>query len=215
MSTSQSAVKPTLGPSERLLNLSALRPGQGVPGSRRKDAAGRRRYRPRRGKSGHASAGARHRGAEGGPRRPGGPEPPLPLASTACPSSGPRSPTWYASRFGVTVDPAREAMALVGSKEGIAKFFLAHFNPGDTMLLCTPCYPAYLGVAAIAQAARRRGAADRQERHSAPTCRRSRSRTRAARRIMCVNFPNNPTGGVETPSSTRTCCASRASTTCS
>ena len=24
-------------------------------------------------------------------------------------------------------------------------------NPGDTLLLCTPCYPAYLGVAALTQ----------------------------------------------------------------
>src|SRR5438552_4474311 len=59
---------------------------------------------------------------------------------------------WYQRRFGVTLDPAAEAMALVGSKEGIAKFFLAHFDPGDTLLLCTPCYPAYLGQAAIVQA---------------------------------------------------------------
>src|SRR5262245_17064779 len=50
---------------------------------------------------------------------------------------------WYRDRFGVTIDPAREAIALVGSKEGIAKFLFAHVNPGDTLLLATPCYPAY------------------------------------------------------------------------
>src|SRR5206468_4251905 len=52
---------------------------------------------------------------------------------------------------GVTVDPATETTACVGSKEGISKFLLAHFDPGDTLLLCTPCYPAYIGQAAIAQ----------------------------------------------------------------
>src|SRR5437867_3984099 len=41
---------------------------------------------------------------------------------------------WYRTRFGVDVDPGRETMPLVGSKEGIAKFFLAHTNPGDTVL---------------------------------------------------------------------------------
>src|SRR5437667_8943707 len=54
---------------------------------------------------------------------------------------------WYRGRFGVTIDPATEALALVGSKEGIAKFMLAHLDPGDTLLLCTPCYPAYPGPA--------------------------------------------------------------------
>src|SRR5262249_55726523 len=33
---------------------------------------------------------------------------------------------WYQARFGVTVDPQTETLPLVGSKEGIAKFFLAH-----------------------------------------------------------------------------------------
>ena len=60
--------------------------------------------------------------------------------------------SYYRTRFGVTVDPATEALALVGSKEGIAKFMEAHLNPGDTLLLATPCYPAYLGAAALAQA---------------------------------------------------------------
>ncbi len=105
---------------------------------------------------------------------------------------------WYGHRFGVTLDPEREALALVGSKEGIAKFMLAHLNPGDTLLLCTPCYPAYLGAAAIAQArvvevpllARNRFLPDL-----------GAIATDDARRakVLCINFPNNPTGAVETP----------------
>ncbi|MBI1797508.1 MAG: aminotransferase class I/II-fold pyridoxal phosphate-dependent enzyme [Candidatus Eisenbacteria bacterium] len=104
---------------------------------------------------------------------------------------------WYAKRFGVTLDPAREAMALVGSKEGIFKFFLAHFDPGDTLLLCTPCYPAYIGQAAIAQirvvevplVASRGFLPDLA---AIPTVEAQRARA------IAVNFPNNPTGGVET-----------------
>ena len=104
---------------------------------------------------------------------------------------------WYRTRFGVRVDPEREAIALVGSKEGIAKFMFAHVNPGDTLLLCTPCYPAYLGVAALTQA-------DLVEvpllesRQFLPDL--TAIPTEKARRakILCVNFPNNPTGAVET-----------------
>lgn len=105
---------------------------------------------------------------------------------------------WYRTRFDVGLDPEREAVALVGSKEGIAKFMLAHFDPGDTMLLCTPCYPAYLGAAAIAQArvvevpltARHQF---RPDLGSIPV-----QEARRAKAIF-VNFPGNPTAGTETP----------------
>lgn len=104
---------------------------------------------------------------------------------------------WYRDRFGVMLDPATEAMALVGSKEGIFKFFLAHFDPGDTLLLCSPCYPAYVGQAAIAELrvvevpllAKRGFLPDLS---AIPT-----DEARRAKAIS-VNFPNNPTGGTET-----------------
>jgi len=104
---------------------------------------------------------------------------------------------WYRDRFGVPVDPAREALALVGSKEGIFKFFLAHFNPGDTLLLCTPCYPAYLGQAAIAQV--RMVEVPLLAKHGwLPDL--SAIPVEEARRAkaIAVNFPNNPTAGTET-----------------
>lgn len=104
---------------------------------------------------------------------------------------------WYRGRFGVTVDPAREALALVGSKEGIFKFFLAHFNPGDTLLLCTPCYPAYLGQTAIAQI--RKVEVPLQAKLGwLPDL--SAIPVEEARRAkaIAINFPNNPTAGTET-----------------
>jgi LL-diaminopimelate aminotransferase len=106
--------------------------------------------------------------------------------------------SFYKTRFGVTVDPATEALALVGSKEGIAKFLSAHLNPGDTFLLATPCYPAYLGAAALTQA--RVVEVPLLAKHgflpdlsAIPTDDAKRAK------IISVNFPNNPTGGVETP----------------
>jgi LL-diaminopimelate aminotransferase len=104
---------------------------------------------------------------------------------------------WYARRFGVSVDPAREAIALVGSKEGIAKFFLAHVNPGDTVLLCTPCYPAYLGVAALAQA-RIVEVPLRAENGFRPDLAAIPEAEARRAKLICINFPNNPTGGTET-----------------
>ena len=106
--------------------------------------------------------------------------------------------SFYRTRFGVTVDPASEALALVGSKEGIAKFMSAHLNPGDTLLLCTPCYPAYLGAAALAQSRvvevpllAKNGFLPDLSSISTDDARRAK--------VIAVNFPNNPTGATETP----------------
>jgi LL-diaminopimelate aminotransferase len=104
---------------------------------------------------------------------------------------------WYDRRFGVGIDSEKETLALVGSKEGIAKFFLAHLNPGDTILLCTPCYPAYLGVAALAQVrvieVPLLAANDfRPDLAAIPEDEARRAK------VIFLNFPNNPTGGTET-----------------
>jgi LL-diaminopimelate aminotransferase len=106
--------------------------------------------------------------------------------------------SFYKTRFGVPVDPASEALALVGSKEGIAKFMSAHLNPGDTLLLATPCYPAYLGAAALTQA---RVVEVPLLAKNAFLPDLTAIATDDARRakIISVNFPNNPTGAVETP----------------
>jgi LL-diaminopimelate aminotransferase len=104
---------------------------------------------------------------------------------------------WYRRRFGVEVDASREALALVGSKEGIAKFFLSHLNPGDTVLLCTPCYPAYLGVAALAQV-RLVEVPLRADRQFRPDLAAISAADAEAAKVLCINYPNNPTGGTET-----------------
>ena len=104
---------------------------------------------------------------------------------------------WYRRRFGVDVDPEREALALVGSKEGIAKFFLAHLNPGDTVLLCTPCYPAYLGAAALAQV-RVVEVPLTPARQFRPDLGSISAEDARRAKVLFINYPNNPTGGTET-----------------
>ena len=104
---------------------------------------------------------------------------------------------WYGRRFGVSVDPEREAIALVGSKEGIAKFFLAHLNPGDTILLCTPCYPAYIGIAALAQVRVVEVPLDPARAFRPDLAAIPEEEVRRAK-VLFLNYPNNPTGGTET-----------------
>ena len=50
---------------------------------------------------------------------------------------------WYLERYNVTLDPAREILGLIGSKEGCHHFILARINPGDIVLMTDPGYPAY------------------------------------------------------------------------
>ncbi|MEF2278787.1 aminotransferase class I/II-fold pyridoxal phosphate-dependent enzyme [Deinococcus sp. YIM 134068] len=57
---------------------------------------------------------------------------------------------YLARRFGVRVDADREVLPLIGAQEGLAHLLLAVTDPGDTLLLPDPCYPPYLGAAAVA-----------------------------------------------------------------
>lgn len=50
---------------------------------------------------------------------------------------------WYADRYAVALHPENEILGLIGSKEGCHHFVLARVNPGDTVLMTDPGYPAY------------------------------------------------------------------------
>ena len=45
---------------------------------------------------------------------------------------------WYRKRFSVDLDPEKEVLTLIGSKEGIAHLPLAFINPGDVALVPSP-----------------------------------------------------------------------------
>ncbi len=51
---------------------------------------------------------------------------------------------WFEKRFnGVKLDPEKEILPLIGSKEGIAHLPLTLLNPGDVSLIPDPGYPPY------------------------------------------------------------------------
>src|SRR5262245_55646578 len=58
----------------------------------------------------------------------------------------------YASRYGVTLDPATEVLALLGSKEANHHLALALLDAGDIALVPDPGYPAYAPNAMLAGA---------------------------------------------------------------
>ncbi len=51
--------------------------------------------------------------------------------------------SWYKRRFNVDIDPEREAIVTIGSKEGLAHLALATVERGDAVLVPNPAYPIH------------------------------------------------------------------------
>ncbi len=60
--------------------------------------------------------------------------------------------TWYKTRYDVDLDPEKEAIATIGSKEGIAHLALATLDRGDIVLVPNPSYPIHIYGPVIAGA---------------------------------------------------------------
>ncbi len=58
----------------------------------------------------------------------------------------------YLKYYGVRLDPEREAIVCLGSKEGFSHTCLALMGPGDTAIVPAPSYPAHLYAVGLAGA---------------------------------------------------------------
>ena len=99
---------------------------------------------------------------------------------------------WAGRRFGVSVDPQREVLLLVGSQEGTAHLPLAVLDPGDAALLLDPYYPSHLGGLHLASA-RPVLLPLRAEEGWRPAFERIPPEDWQALRLMVLGFPHNPT----------------------
>jgi alanine-synthesizing transaminase len=59
---------------------------------------------------------------------------------------------WYATRYGIELDPDTEAIVTIGSKEGIAHLCLATLDQGDVVMVPNPSYPIHIYGPVIAGA---------------------------------------------------------------
>lgn len=100
---------------------------------------------------------------------------------------------YYARRFGVELDPAREVMTVIGSKEGISHLVWAMADPGDVVLVPDPAYPVY-ATQAILAGARPVTMPLAAERGFLPDLDAIRPEDLERAKLMFVNYPNNPTG---------------------
>ena len=87
-------------------------------------------------------------------------------------------------------------MPAIGAKEAIFNLNLAFLDPGDYALAADPGYPVYTG-GPLARGRRAGADGARARARLRPRPRRDRRRTsRAGRKLMFLNYPNNPTGAV-------------------
>jgi LL-diaminopimelate aminotransferase len=103
--------------------------------------------------------------------------------------------SYYENRFSVQLDPQKEIIGLIGSKEGIFNLVQAVVNPKDWVLVPDPGYPVYQTSAMIAGA----------RIYPIPLLERNRylpdlecipKEVIRNTRMLWINYPNNPTGAV-------------------
>lgn len=105
--------------------------------------------------------------------------------------------TWMRRRFGVSVDPETEVLALIGSKEGIAHLHTAFVDPGDYVLAPSIGYPVYSGGATL-QGGHTYYMPMREENGFLADFDHVPEEVLSKAKIMFIGYPNNPTGAVAT-----------------
>jgi len=99
---------------------------------------------------------------------------------------------WYAKNYGVDLDPETEAVAVIGSKEGISHLTVAVLDPGDLVIVPSPSYPSHFYSIALAGANLCVVPLTDEEtlmRNLAEMIRKIYPRPKA----VIVSYPNNPT----------------------
>jgi len=102
---------------------------------------------------------------------------------------------WYRRRFDVELDPDREIVPLIGSKEGIAHLALAVVGPGDVALIPDPGYPTYQ-MGTILADAEPYPVPLLAENDFLPDLEAIPEEVLQRARILWLNYPNNPTGAI-------------------
>lgn len=102
---------------------------------------------------------------------------------------------YYLRRFNVKLDPQKEVLGLLGSKEGLFDLSQVLLNPGDLSLVPDPGYPVYSAGSIIA------GAEIYympllEANHFLPDLRAIPTDVARRAKILWIDYPNNPTGAV-------------------
>jgi LL-diaminopimelate aminotransferase len=102
---------------------------------------------------------------------------------------------WYERRFGVTFDPDKEVLPLIGSKEGIGHIALCFIDAGDIALVPDPGYPVY-SIGTMFAGGEPYFLPLIEENDFLPDLDQVPTQVAQRAKLLWVNYPNNPTAAV-------------------
>jgi LL-diaminopimelate aminotransferase len=100
---------------------------------------------------------------------------------------------FYARRFGVELDPDKEVLPLIGSKEGVAHIAFAFVDPGDEALIPDPGYPVYATSVVLAGGRAVAMPLDASNRFQPDF---DQIRPSSKTKLVWLGYPSNPTAAV-------------------
>ncbi|NBX02511.1 MAG: LL-diaminopimelate aminotransferase [Alphaproteobacteria bacterium] len=100
---------------------------------------------------------------------------------------------YYERRFGVEVDPEREVVVTIGSKEGLANLAQAITGPGDTFIVPDPSYPIHTWGFVIAGCAEVIAIPNTPDEHFLSALKKVLDTASRKPVALIVNYPCNPT----------------------
>lgn len=104
---------------------------------------------------------------------------------------------WCKEQYNIHIDPEKEVMPLIGSKEGLIHLAFAFINPGDTSFVPLPAYPAHFrgtllagGIPIVLPTSEKNG--------YIPDLSVIDDAIADKAKTMFLSYPTNPTGAVAT-----------------
>ncbi len=99
---------------------------------------------------------------------------------------------WFKKRFGLELDPEKEILTLIGSKDGISHIPLAYVEDGDPVLVPSPGYPVYR-IMTLLSGGLPYVMPLKEENDFLPKIEDIPSSVAKKSKLMFLNYPNNPT----------------------
>lgn len=102
---------------------------------------------------------------------------------------------WYKRRFKLDLDPDKEILPLIGSKEGIGHIALCFIDPGDIALVPDPSYPVY-SLGTMFAGGDPYYMPLTEDNNFLPDLNAIPANVAKKAKILWINYPNNPTSAV-------------------
>ena len=102
---------------------------------------------------------------------------------------------WYEKRFGISLDPEKEVLPLIGSKEGIAHIAFCYIDSGDIALVTDPGYPVYAISTGLA-GGKPHYLPLKEKNGFLPDFTGINDGILKKTKMLWINYPNNPTAAV-------------------